>query len=51
MTPFVVMVMSGIAGMFECGSFEKLVFSFAKTDWNWSLRISALSLLSDSVFS
>ena len=49
-TPFVVMVMSGIAGTFEYGSFVKLVFSFVKTDLNWSLRISALSLLSDSVW-
>ena len=48
-TPFVVMVMSGIAGTFEYASFGKLVFSFVKTDLNWSLRISALSLLSDSV--
>ena len=30
-TPFVVMVMSGIAGTFEYGSFGKLVFSFVKT--------------------
>ena len=49
-TPFVVMVMSGMAGTFEYGSFGKLVFSFVKTDLNWSLRISALSLLSDSVW-
>ena len=48
MTPFVVMVMSGIAGMFEYGSCGRLVFSFVKTDLNWLLRISALSLLSDS---
>ena len=49
-TSFVVMVISDIAGMFEYGSFGKLVFSFVKTDLNWSLRISALSLLSDSVW-
>ena len=49
-TPFVVMVMSGIAGMFEYGSFGKLVFSFVKTNLNWSLRISALSLLSNYVW-
>ena len=30
----VVMVMSGIAGMFEYGSFGKFVFSFVKTDLN-----------------
>ena len=35
------MVMSGIVGMFEYGSFGKLVFSFVKTDLNWSLRILA----------
>ena len=40
-TPFAVMVMSGIAGTFEYGSLGKLVFSFVKTDLNWSLRISA----------
>ena len=44
------MVMSGIAGMFVYGSFGKCVFSFVKTDLNWSLRILALSLLSDSVW-
>ena len=33
-TPFVVMVISGIAGMFEYSSFRKLVFSFVKTDLN-----------------
>ena len=49
-TPFVVMVMSGIAGSFEYGSFGKLMFSIVKTDLNWSLRISDLSLLSDSVW-
>ena len=49
-TPCVVMVMSGIAGTFEYGSFGKLAFYFVKTDLNWSLRISALSLLSDSVW-
>ena len=47
-TPFVVMVMSGMVSLFEYDSFGKLVFSFMKTDLNWSLRISALSLLSDS---
>ena len=36
--------------MFEYGSLGKLVFSFVKTDLNWLLRISALSLLSDSVW-
>ena len=36
-TPFVVVVMSGIAGMFEYGSFGKLVFYFVKTDLNWLL--------------
>ena len=49
-TPFAVMVMSGIAGTFEYGSLGMLVFSFVKTDLNWSLRISALRLLSDSVW-
>ena len=49
-TPFAVMVMSGIAGTFEYGSFGKLVFFCVITDLNWSLRISALSLLSDSVW-
>ena len=44
------MVMSGIAGMFEYGSFGIFLFSFVKTDLNWSLRISSLSLLSDSVW-
>ena len=47
-TPFVVMVMSGMVSLFEYDSFGKFVFSFMKTDLNWSLRISALSLLSDS---
>ena len=49
-TPFVVMVMLGIAGTFEYGSFGKLVFSFVKIDLNWPLKISALSLLSDYVW-
>ena len=49
-TPFAVMVMSGIAGTFEYDSLGKLVFSFVNTDLNWSLRISALRLLSDSVW-
>ena len=49
-TPFAVVVISGIAGTFGYGSSGKLVFSFVKTDVNWSLRISALSLLSDSVW-
>ena len=49
-TPFVVMVMSGIVVTFEYSSFGKLVFSVVKTDLNWSLSISALSLLSDSVW-
>ena len=40
-TPFVVMVMSGIADMLEYGSFGKLVYSFVKTDLNWLLGISA----------
>ena len=44
-TPFVVMVMSCIAGMFEYGSFGKLVFAFLKTDFNWSLRISAFKFV------
>ena len=43
-------ITSGIAGTLEYGSFGKLVFSFVNTDLNWSLRISALSLLSDSVW-
>ena len=38
-TPFVVTIMSGIAGMFEYGSFGKLAFSFVTTDLNWSLRL------------
>ena len=48
-TPCVVTVMSDIADMFEYGSFGKFVFSFVKIDLNWSLRISALSLLSDCI--
>ena len=38
------------AGMLEYVFFGKLVFSFVKTYLNWSLGISALSLLSDSVW-
>ena len=46
---WVVMVMSG--SWYVCLSmvlFGKFVFSLVKTDLNWLLRISALSLLSDS---
>jgi len=44
------MLMSGIVDMFEYGYFGKLMFIFVKTDLNRLLKISALSLLSHSVW-